>query len=77
VGGSQKPDASGSKVEGGSDPPAPAPVERQRLPGSLPAHPTLVFVAVLFAAATIFFGIVPQPLFHFADHAGLALAALR
>lgn len=34
------------------------------------------FVAVLFAAATIFFGIVPQPLFHFANHAGSTLGGL-
>ena len=34
------------------------------------------FVAVLFAAATIFFGIVPQPLFHLANHAGSALGGL-
>ena len=34
------------------------------------------FVALLFAAATIFFGIVPQPLFHLANHAGSALGGL-
>jgi hypothetical protein len=31
---------------------------------------------LLFAAATIFFGIVPQPLFHLANHAGSALGGL-
>jgi NADH-quinone oxidoreductase subunit N len=36
----------------------------------------VAFVAVLFAAATIFFGIVPQPLFHLANHAGQAISGL-
>jgi NADH-quinone oxidoreductase subunit N len=36
----------------------------------------IAFVAVLFAAATIFFGIVPQPLFHLANHAGQAISGL-
>jgi NADH-quinone oxidoreductase subunit N len=34
------------------------------------------FVAVLFATAAVFFGIVPQPLFHLANHAGAALGGL-
>jgi hypothetical protein len=33
-------------------------------------------VAVLFATAAVFFGIVPQPLFHLANHAGAALGGL-
>ena len=37
--------------------------------------PTLV-VAVGFAAATIFFGIFPSPLFHLASHAANALSGL-
>ena len=40
------------------------------------AYPELTFVAVVFAAAAIFFGIFPPPLFHFASHAGNALAGL-
>jgi NADH-quinone oxidoreductase subunit N len=39
-------------------------------------HPEIVFVAVLFSAACIFFGIVPGPLFHLATHAGNAFAGL-
>ncbi|HTT31032.1 MAG TPA: NADH-quinone oxidoreductase subunit N [Solirubrobacteraceae bacterium] len=35
--------------------------------------PEVVFVAVVFAAATIFFGIFPSPLFHLATHAANAL----
>jgi NADH-quinone oxidoreductase subunit N len=38
--------------------------------------PEVVFVAVLFSAASIFFGIFPQPLFHLASHAGHALAGI-
>jgi NADH-quinone oxidoreductase subunit N len=40
------------------------------------AYPELIFVAVLFAAATIFFGIFPSPLFHLASHAASALPGL-
>ena len=39
-------------------------------------QPEVVFVAGLFAAAAIFFGIFPSPLFNFAAHAGTALAGL-
>ena len=45
-------------------------------PGSSGArlrYPEVVFVAVAFAAATIFFGIFPSPLFHLATHAANAL----
>jgi NADH-quinone oxidoreductase subunit N len=38
--------------------------------------PQTTFVALLFGAATVFFGIVPGPLFHFAAHAGHALSGL-
>jgi NADH-quinone oxidoreductase subunit N len=40
------------------------------------AYPELIFVAVGFAAATIFFGIFPSPLFHLAGHAANALGSL-
>jgi NADH-quinone oxidoreductase subunit N len=76
AGGSQEADAGGSSETGGGESPEASPVAHQRGPRWLPPYPALVFVAVLFAAATIFFGIVPQPLFHFADHAGAALAGL-
>ncbi len=42
---------------------------------SAPA-PEAVFVATLFAAASIFFGIFPSPLFHLAAHAGHALGGI-
>jgi NADH-quinone oxidoreductase subunit N len=44
--------------------------------GAALAYPELVFVAVAFAAATIFFGIFPSPLFHLAAHAANALGSL-
>ena len=75
AGGSQEADGAGSQAAGGEVAETP-PVAHQRGPAWLPAHPALVFVAVAFAAATIFFGIVPQPLFHFVDHAGRALIGL-
>jgi NADH-quinone oxidoreductase subunit N len=40
------------------------------------AQPEVVLVAVLAAAATIFFGIYPDPLFDVARDAGAALANL-
>jgi NADH-quinone oxidoreductase subunit N len=40
------------------------------------AQPEVLAVAVLAAAATIFFGIVPQPLFNVAHDVGSALAGL-
>jgi NADH-quinone oxidoreductase subunit N len=75
-GGSHQGDGNASHQGEGGAAPEPAPVVHQRGPRWLPAYPALVFVAVVFAAATIFFGIVPQPLFHFADHAGRALVGL-
>ncbi len=39
-------------------------------------YPALVFVAVLFAGASLFFGFVPGPLFHLASHAGASLGGL-
>ncbi|HEX3911587.1 MAG TPA: NADH-quinone oxidoreductase subunit N [Solirubrobacteraceae bacterium] len=39
-------------------------------------QPEVVFVALLAGAATLFFGIVPQPLFELVHHAGSALTGL-
>jgi NADH-quinone oxidoreductase subunit N len=39
-------------------------------------HLEVAFVALAFAAATIFFGIVPQPLFDLANHAAASLTGL-
>jgi NADH-quinone oxidoreductase subunit N len=44
--------------------------------GAAIAYPEVVFVAVVFAAATIFFGIFPSPLFHLAAHAANAITGL-
>ncbi len=56
---------------------APAPNEPTE-PASprAPFHPETIFVAVAAAAASVFFGIVPGPLFAFAAHAGHAIAGL-
>jgi NADH-quinone oxidoreductase subunit N len=40
------------------------------------SQPEVVFVALLAGAATLFFGIVPQPLFELVHHAGSALGGL-
>jgi len=39
-------------------------------------QPEVVLVAVLAGAATIFFGVIPQPLFELLHHAGAALSGL-
>ncbi len=56
---------------------APAPNETDE-PGEVRRtfHPETVFVAVVAAAASVFFGIVPGPLFNFAAHAGHAISGL-
>jgi hypothetical protein len=36
----------------------------------------VLFVALLAGAATVFFGILPQPLFNLVHHAGSALGGL-
>jgi NADH-quinone oxidoreductase subunit N len=69
-------EAGGGSQEAGGGEPETAPVAQQRGPSWMPAYPGLVLVALVFAAATIFFGIVPQPLFHLAGHAGRALVGL-
>jgi NADH-quinone oxidoreductase subunit N len=49
-----------------------------RWPGSASSVPygEVAFVALLFAAASILFGIFPSPLFHFAAHAGQAITGI-
>jgi hypothetical protein len=39
-------------------------------------QPEVAFVAILAGAASIFFGIIPQPLFDLVNHAGSALSGL-
>jgi len=40
------------------------------------AQPEVAFVAVLMGAATVFFGIIPAPLFHLAHDVGTSIASL-
>jgi NADH-quinone oxidoreductase subunit N len=55
--------------------PLPAPREAAPRPRFLP-QPEIAFVGLLSAAAMIFFGIIPQPLFNFAWHAAHAITGL-
>jgi NADH-quinone oxidoreductase subunit N len=40
------------------------------------AYPEVAFVAVVFGAASVFFGIFPSPLFHLVGHAGRSLTGI-
>ena len=53
-----------------------ADIEGWPTPSQSAARPEVVLVAVVFAAASVFFGIFPSPLFHLASHAGHALSGL-
>ncbi len=68
AGGSPELDAEGAGEEG----------TRAAVPSTTGRHaqPELVFVAVLAATATIFFGIIPQPLFNLVHGVGSALGLL-
>jgi NADH-quinone oxidoreductase subunit N len=73
AGGSPELDAEGAGGEDvTSDPVGTTP----STPSGRHAQPELAFVAVLAAAATIFFGIVPQPLFNLVHGVGSALGLL-
>jgi NADH-quinone oxidoreductase subunit N len=52
-------------------------LDEERTPTPTPGpQPEVVFVAVLAGAATLFFGIIPQPLFNLVHGAGSALGLL-
>jgi NADH-quinone oxidoreductase subunit N len=66
-------------AELGPDGPTPAGASTQTeplTPRSIRPQPEVVFVAVLAGAVTVFFGIIPQPLFNLVAHAGGALSGL-
>jgi hypothetical protein len=46
------------------------------MPAESAPQPEIVLVAVLFGAASIFFGIFPSPLFQLAAHAGHAISGI-
>jgi NADH-quinone oxidoreductase subunit N len=52
------------------------PAEGWPTPAQSAARPEVVLVAVVFAAASVFFGIFPSPLFHLAAHAGHAISGI-
>jgi NADH-quinone oxidoreductase subunit N len=53
-----------------------APTQSTHIPNTPSRHPEVALVAVLSAAGTIFFGVLPQPLFDLVHHAGSALGGL-
>jgi NADH-quinone oxidoreductase subunit N len=67
-----------------ADAPVPAPEALPVLAGGSPeldepptgVQPEVLFVAILAGGATVFFGIIPQPLFDLVHHAGSALGGL-
>jgi NADH-quinone oxidoreductase subunit N len=70
-----RPAMAGGSPEG--DPPAPATRVSPRPAGDAPAvQVEVAFVAVACGAATVFFGIVPGPLFDLVRHSGRALGGL-
>jgi NADH-quinone oxidoreductase subunit N len=69
AGGSPAADAEGEA--GGSAEPSEWPGTASSVP-----QPEVALVACVFAAAAVFFGIIPSPLFHLAAHAGRALSGL-
>jgi NADH-quinone oxidoreductase subunit N len=69
AGGSQEADSDGAPSDG-SQP------TLQLGPSVAIPVPEIAFVALLFAAASVFFGIFPSPLFDLVNHAGTALGGL-
>ncbi len=78
-------------ISGGAPEGDPAPSFGNGAPGTAPgsapatsspiatlrfAHPGVVLVSLVFAGATVFFGIFPSPLFDLASHAGHAISGI-
>jgi NADH-quinone oxidoreductase subunit N len=63
-----------AEEEAAGFPPDPDPA--RHAPGTAIRDPEVVAVALVFAAAAVFFGVIPSPLFHLASHAGAALGGL-
>jgi NADH-quinone oxidoreductase subunit N len=77
----ESPTPAGPAAPASGEPPPAAPASGEPPPGArTPAQaipqPDITLVAMVFAAASVFFGIVPGPLFHLVAHAGNALAGL-
>jgi NADH-quinone oxidoreductase subunit N len=73
AGGSQEADSDGGSDRAPSDGGQPS---LQLGPSVAIPVPEIAFVALLFAAAAVFFGIFPSPLFDLVNHAGSALGGL-
>ncbi len=81
AGGSQEADAEAGGSQEVSGPPGPpggpsGPTTRERRSAEAVPQADITLVALVFAAAAVFFGIVPGPLFHLVAHAGNAIAGL-
>jgi NADH-quinone oxidoreductase subunit N len=70
------PIAGGSPEADVADAPTPAPLSATLAAAGAGLYPEVTFVAVVFAAASIVFGVFPSPLFNLAAHAGRALTGL-
>jgi NADH-quinone oxidoreductase subunit N len=53
-----------------------ADIEGWPTPAQSAARPEVVLVAVVFGAASVFFGVFPSPLFNLAAHAGHAISGI-
>jgi NADH-quinone oxidoreductase subunit N len=75
-GAGQLPAPAGTPVPGGEALPALAGGSPELDEPSRGLQPEVMFVAIMAGVATLFFGIVPQPLFNLVHHAGSALGGL-
>jgi NADH-quinone oxidoreductase subunit N len=55
---------------------APSDEDWSSTPGQAAPYPEVVLVAVVFAGLSVLFGIIPSPLFHFAQHAADAIRGI-
>jgi NADH-quinone oxidoreductase subunit N len=71
-----RPAIAGGSAEADADAEALAAGERVAMSGRRLIQPEVIGLAVLCAAASVFFGIYPSPLLDLADHAAAALTNL-
>jgi NADH-quinone oxidoreductase subunit N len=76
MGASTTPQPAYPPIAGASPEADTAPTDAALPPDQAVPHPEVALVAVVFGAASVFFGIFPEPLFHLASHAGHAIASL-
>jgi len=76
MGASTTPQPAYRPIAGGSPEADAAPEDAALRADQAVPHPEVALVAVVFGAASVFFGIFPEPLFHLASHAGHAITSL-